>query len=178
MASENFSYYKLKQESWLIDEESKDERSLRKKRRWSKITRSLGRRRPKVRIPGLRRFLRKKKRPESTVIEEIIQWINYELDREVLSVSEHLVGMESRVEEMLDLCLGERSLITIDEYGTLWMHDLLQEMGQDIVRRESLKELGRRSRLWRYEDVLHVLENNIGTKFVEGIVLKTPRIKD
>ena len=41
------------------------------------------------------------------------------------------------------------------------MHDLLQKMGQDIVRRESYKELGRRSRLWRYEDVLHVLKNNI-----------------
>ncbi|KAK9995607.1 hypothetical protein SO802_020293 [Lithocarpus litseifolius] len=62
MASANFSYYKLKQESWLIDEESKEERSLRKIRRWSEITRSLGRRRPKVQIPGLRRFLRKKKR--------------------------------------------------------------------------------------------------------------------
>ncbi|XP_075657557.1 TMV resistance protein N-like [Castanea sativa] len=73
--------------------------------------------------------------------------------------------------------LVDKSLITIDEYGTLWMHDLLQEMGQDIVRRESLKELGRRSRLWRYEDVLHVLKNNIGTKFVEGIVLKMPTIK-
>ena len=57
--------------------------------------------------------------------------------------------------------LVDRSLITIDEYGTLGMHDLLQEMGQYIVRRESLKELGRRSRLWRYEDVLHVLKNNI-----------------
>ncbi|KAF3954445.1 hypothetical protein CMV_020207 [Castanea mollissima] len=48
--------------------------------------------------------------PESTVIEEIIQRINKELDREVPSVSEHLVGMESRVQEMLDLCLGERSV--------------------------------------------------------------------
>ena len=57
--------------------------------------------------------------------------------------------------------LADRSLITIDECGTLWMHDLLQEMGRDIVRREFVKELGRRSRLWRYEDVLHVLKNNI-----------------
>ncbi|XP_065618014.1 disease resistance protein Roq1-like [Quercus suber] len=46
--------------------------------------------------------------PESTVIEKIIQRINNELDREVPSVSEHLVGMESRVQEMLDLCLGKR----------------------------------------------------------------------
>ena len=46
-------------------------------------------------------------RPESTIIEKIIQRINNELDRDVPSVSEHLVGMESRVQEMLDLCLGE-----------------------------------------------------------------------
>ena len=56
--------------------------------------------------------------------------------------------------------LVDRSLITIKKHGTLWMHDLLQEMGQDIVRREFPKELGRRSRLWCYKDVLHVLKNN------------------
>ena len=56
--------------------------------------------------------------------------------------------------------LIDKSLITIDNWGTLWMHDLLQEMGHEIVRRESPKEPGRRTRLWMYEDVLHVLENN------------------
>jgi hypothetical protein len=56
--------------------------------------------------------------------------------------------------------LMEKSLITIDQAGTLWMHDLLQEMGREIVRRESRKEPGRRSRLWLYEDVLHVLKND------------------
>ena len=57
--------------------------------------------------------------------------------------------------------LVDRSLITIKENEILWMHDLLQEMGQDIVRRESPKEPGRRSRLCSYKDVLHVLKNNI-----------------
>jgi hypothetical protein len=56
--------------------------------------------------------------------------------------------------------LIEKSLITVDQAGTLWMHDLLQEMGREIVRRESPKEPGRRSRLLLYEDVLHVLKNN------------------
>jgi hypothetical protein len=40
------------------------------------------------------------------------------------------------------------------------MHDLLQEMGKEIVRRESPTEPGRRSRLWFYNDILHVLKNN------------------
>ncbi|XP_050279207.1 disease resistance protein Roq1-like isoform X2 [Quercus robur] len=70
--------------------------------------------------------------------------------------------------------LMDKSLITIASDGTLTMHDLLQEMGQDIVRCESPKELGKRSRLWCYKDVLHVLKNNTGTEFVEGIVLKMP----
>ena len=40
------------------------------------------------------------------------------------------------------------------------MHDLLQEMGQEIVRCESPEEPGHQSRLWLYEDVLHILKNN------------------
>ncbi|XP_050279016.1 disease resistance protein Roq1-like isoform X2 [Quercus robur] len=70
--------------------------------------------------------------------------------------------------------LMDKSLITIASDGTLSMHDLLQEMGQDIVCCESPKEPGKRSRLWCYKDVLHVLKNNTGTEFVEGIVLKMP----
>ncbi|XP_030941090.1 TMV resistance protein N-like [Quercus lobata] len=69
--------------------------------------------------------------------------------------------------------LMDKSLITINENGALWMHDLLQEMAQHIVRRGS-KEPGRRTRLWLYEDILHVLKNNTGTKVVEGIMLNTP----
>ncbi|KAF3965666.1 hypothetical protein CMV_010169 [Castanea mollissima] len=45
-------------------------------------------------------------------------------------------------------------------------------MGQDIVRRGS-KEHGKRTRLWLYEDILHVLKNNTGTMIVEGIMLNT-----
>ena len=56
--------------------------------------------------------------------------------------------------------LMDKSLITINENGALWMHDLLQEMGQEIVCRESPKEPGGRSRLWIYDDVIHVLKNN------------------
>ncbi|XP_050257545.1 TMV resistance protein N-like [Quercus robur] len=73
--------------------------------------------------------------------------------------------------------LMDKSLLTINENGALWMHDLLQEMGQDIVRRGS-KEPGRRTRLWLYEDVLHVLKNNTGTEVVEGIMLNAPIQKE
>ena len=56
--------------------------------------------------------------------------------------------------------LEDKSLITIDDNGILCMHDLLQDMGQEIVRRESPSEPGGRSRLWIYDDVIHVLKNN------------------
>jgi len=56
--------------------------------------------------------------------------------------------------------LVEKSLITIDG-DRLVMHDLLQDMGREIVRQESPKEPGKRSRLWIQEDVRHVLEENM-----------------
>ena len=54
----------------------------------------------------------------------------------------------------------EKSLIKL-QYNQLWMHDLLQEMGRDIVRRECPNDQPeKRSRLWLYEDIDKVLTNN------------------
>ena len=36
-------------------------------------------------------------------------------------------------------------------------HDLLQQMGMDIVRQEAPQKPGERSRLWCYEEALSVL---------------------
>ncbi|XP_042958114.1 disease resistance protein RPV1-like [Carya illinoinensis] len=56
--------------------------------------------------------------------------------------------------------LVDKSLINKSEYGRLSMYDLLKKMGQEIVRRECPKEPGRRSRLFRVEDVYHMLKND------------------
>ncbi|KAH9726992.1 Disease resistance-like protein DSC1 [Citrus sinensis] len=56
--------------------------------------------------------------------------------------------------------LVNKSLITISDENELQMHDLLQEMGQTIVRQESAKEPGKRSRLWDHNDVCYVLKKN------------------
>ncbi|XP_024043073.1 TMV resistance protein N [Citrus clementina] len=53
-----------------------------------------------------------------------------------------------------------KSLIAISDQKRLQMHDLLQEMGQTIVRQESLKEPGKHGRLWDHNDVYHVLKKN------------------
>ena len=66
--------------------------------------------------------------------------------------------------------LMKKSLLTIDvnydnEY--LEMHDLLAEMGQKIIRFESGENLGKQSRLWLVEDLLHVLENDMVRKMTK-----------
>ncbi|XP_048432601.1 LOW QUALITY PROTEIN: disease resistance protein RPV1-like [Pyrus x bretschneideri] len=48
------------------------------------------------------------------------------------------------------------------------------EMGWEIVRQESRKEPGKRSRLWLFEDVYDVLVNNKGTEVIEGFALTSP----
>ena len=55
--------------------------------------------------------------------------------------------------------LIEKSLLTISD-NKLYMHDLIQEMGREIVQQESIKYPGKRSRLSANEDVIHVLTTN------------------
>jgi hypothetical protein len=74
------------------------------------------------------------------------------------------------VVNMLDACnlypdsgiprLVDKCLITVDRWDKLSMHDLLQQMGREIVRQESPKVPGKRTRLWCYEDALEVLTEN------------------
>ncbi|KAK9273177.1 hypothetical protein L1049_017984 [Liquidambar formosana] len=65
--------------------------------------------------------------------------------------------------------LSRRCLIE-SRLGLLRIHDLLRDMGKDIVRKEHC-EPGKRSRLWSHEDVLDVLTNDMGTEAVESLVI-------
>ena len=55
--------------------------------------------------------------------------------------------------------LIDKSLIKLHE-NQLWMHDLLQEMGRDIVCQECKDLPGERSRLWSFDDINNVLTEN------------------
>ena len=58
--------------------------------------------------------------------------------------------------------LIDKCLLTIDQDNYyLSMHDLLQQMGMDIVRQEAPQKLGERSRLWCYEEALEVLTEDM-----------------
>ena len=60
------------------------------------------------------------------------------------------------VVDILDACdlypnfgipiLVNKSLITVDQNGKLSMHDLIQQMGKEVVQQESPEILGKRSR--------------------------------
>ena len=64
--------------------------------------------------------------------------------------------------------LVDKSLITISE-NKLWMHDLLQETGREIVRQES-KVLGERSRLRVHEDINRVLTTTtVRPRFIDSL---------
>ncbi|XP_014500013.1 TMV resistance protein N isoform X2 [Vigna radiata var. radiata] len=70
--------------------------------------------------------------------------------------------------------LIDRSLVSIDEYNRLRMHDLIQDMGREIVREVSPLEPGKRSRLWYHEDVFEVLTENKGTYRIQGMMVDLP----
>ncbi|CAN6566560.1 unnamed protein product [Malus baccata var. baccata] len=52
----------------------------------------------------------------------------------------------------------------------LSMHDVIRDMGREIVRRES-DEPGNRSRLWHPKDSFEVLREKNGTQAIEGLIL-------
>ncbi|XP_052292142.1 disease resistance protein RPV1-like isoform X3 [Citrus sinensis] len=73
--------------------------------------------------------------------------------------------------------LVDKSLIAIDSYNKITMHDLLQELGREIVRQESTNPENR-SRLWHHQDIYEVLTYNTGTEKIEGICLDMSKVKE
>ncbi|PSS02788.1 TMV resistance protein like [Actinidia chinensis var. chinensis] len=63
--------------------------------------------------------------------------------------------------------LVDRNLLTIED-GKLGMHHLLQDMGKQIVCRES-KYPEERSRIWRHKESFNILNEKNGTRNIEGL---------
>ncbi|XP_058755513.1 disease resistance protein RUN1-like [Vicia villosa] len=68
--------------------------------------------------------------------------------------------------------LVERSLVTVDNKNMIGMHDLLRDMGREIIREESPRVPQKRSRLWFQEDVIDILSRHREKKGVIGLALK------
>lgn len=56
--------------------------------------------------------------------------------------------------------LTNRCLLTVNCKNELEMHDLIRNMGKEIICEKSPHELGNRSRLWLLEDIQDVLKNH------------------
>ncbi|KAI9120043.1 hypothetical protein K1719_009012 [Acacia pycnantha] len=69
-------------------------------------------------------------------------------------------------------CLINKALITISRDNIVGIHDLLQEMAEEIVREESREHPEKRSRLNDSKEIQEILKNSMGTDAIEGIILK------
>uniref|UniRef100_A0A2K1R517 TIR domain-containing protein n=1 Tax=Populus trichocarpa TaxID=3694 RepID=A0A2K1R517_POPTR len=111
----------------------------------------------------------------------------HELEKKIfLDIACFLKGMKKdRITRLLDSCgfhadigmqaLIEKSLIRVSR-DEIRMHNLLQKMGEEIVRCESPEEPGRRSRLCTYKDVCDALKDSTGK--IESIFLDLPKAKE
>ncbi|KAH9725927.1 ADP-ribosyl cyclase/cyclic ADP-ribose hydrolase [Citrus sinensis] len=81
-------------------------------------------------------------------------------------------GFQAKIELSV---LEDKSLITCLN-NQIRMHDLLRDMGREIVRNESIDLPGKRSRLWYHKDIDEVLKKNTGTEAIKGISLDMNKV--
>jgi hypothetical protein len=104
-----------------------------------------------------------------------------------LDISCFFIGMDKNyVIQILDACgffakigisiLIQQCLLSVGERNKLIMHDLLRDMGREIVREEFPKIPGKCSRLWLHKDALDILaKHEVRTSLIFFILKK--RIK-
>ncbi|MED6118727.1 hypothetical protein PIB30_005570 [Stylosanthes scabra] len=95
---------------------------------------------------------------------------------------------EEQIKYLLDSCgystaiglknLKNKALVCISANSCVSMHDLIREMGREIVREESPAHSENRSRLWDPTDIQIVLKNNNGTETIESMTLNMSEIEE
>ncbi len=86
-----------------------------------------------------------------------------------------VVQMLDYLELYPDVGLGvlvDKSLVKMNDIE-IWMHDLLQKMGRNIVHQECPEEPGKRSRLWSFEDINNVLTKNTVRGYLGNLSIYT-----
>ncbi|KAK9930161.1 hypothetical protein M0R45_027213 [Rubus argutus] len=123
-------------------------------------------------------------------IQKILRISFDALDRNQKAIFLHIscffTGMDQNyVKKILEGCglfaekdinvLFQRCLVIVNEKNKLMMHDLLRNMGREVVRAESYEDPEERSRLWCQKEVINVLTEESGTKKIEGLALNLQR---
>ncbi|XP_023740042.3 disease resistance protein RPV1 [Lactuca sativa] len=70
--------------------------------------------------------------------------------------------------------LEQKSLITINNYERVDMHDHIEEMGRDIVRRS--RPANKHSRLWKEDEIEDILINDLGTEATIGMKIHMSKL--
>ncbi|KAI3683223.1 hypothetical protein L1987_83723 [Smallanthus sonchifolius] len=127
-----------------------------------------------------------KKEPHSCIKKALkmsIDSLPFNNDKDLFKyVACFFVGIDRDVTEtILNACdintrsgitnLIDRCLLSIGRNNKLMMHQLVQEMGRDLVRQESPDKPWERSRLWCHEESFKVLKQKNGTENVLGLSL-------
>ncbi|KAG7542231.1 P-loop containing nucleoside triphosphate hydrolase, partial [Arabidopsis thaliana x Arabidopsis arenosa] len=75
------------------------------------------------------------------------------------------------INDLIDKCL-----VMVSD-NRLEMHDLLLTMGKEIGYESSIKEAGKRGRLWDQEDICRVLKYKTGTAEIRGIFMDMSNVE-
>ncbi|XP_020991127.1 disease resistance-like protein DSC1 [Arachis duranensis] len=119
--------------------------------------------------------------------------LSYEgLDREESNIFLYIACFfkgDDNIKILLDACgystaialktLHDRALIIVSKDGKhVTMHDLIREMGREIVRRQNIEKFGERSHLWDPIDITQVLKQDQGTDRIESITFNMSSAPD
>ncbi|MED6120236.1 hypothetical protein PIB30_019026 [Stylosanthes scabra] len=134
---------------------------------------------------ALDQYKRSPKREIQEILKVSFDGLEEEEKKIFLDIACFFNGYRSRyVEEILRAHHGfcpknsihvliDKSLVKIED-DKVMLHDLIQDMGREIVRQESI-EPQERSRIWNFEDAKRVLEQDIGSHKIEIIKLAFPK---
>ncbi|KAG4181496.1 hypothetical protein ERO13_A10G231683v2 [Gossypium hirsutum] len=135
-----------------------------------------------LRVLGSKLYKKSRKEWETEILRSSFDGLD-ELEKNIfLDIATFFKGeLREEVEEILRCCykgaecvisnLLDKSLLEIIDFDKISMHDMLEEMGKDIVRQES-KRPEKQSRLWSPEDADRVLIHNKGTDLTKGIKVR------
>ena len=104
-------------------------------------------------------------KPQNEIFLHIACFFNNKKKGDVLEILD-ILGLYPHIglKELID-----KSLLKIMDNDIVWMHDLLKEMGRNMVRQECFDDPGKRSRLWDYEDINKVLKKNKVRSYLENL---------